>query len=237
MFNVIFEVRPRADQFDRYLELAQQLKPGLTATDGFIDNERFASLLRPGWVLSLSTWRDEKALVRWRTDAAHHRVQRLGRAQVFEDYRLQVGEVFADSAAGPGELPNQQRFDETEVGSAKALTATELLGSASAAQAWWQGAIDAAGALGACCAPSDAPIGVELYESIYTPGKVCALASWRSAAATQCWMPTAANGADVRLLRHRCLRVVRAYGLHDRREAPKFHAERPAAEPTPGTRG
>ena len=229
MFNVIFEVRPRAGEFDRYLELAQQLKPALTAVDGFIDNERFASLQRPGWVLSLSTWRDEKSLVRWRTDAQHHRVQALGRAQVFDDYRLQIGEVFADSDAGPGELPNQQRFDETEIGSAKALTVTELLGPAAAAQAWVQRASRAMGA-----AP-DTPIGIELYESIYTPCKVCALAAWRSAAAAQRWMP--AGEAGVRLLRHRGLRVVRAYGLHDRREAPQFHAERTSTAAAPAGSG
>ena len=233
MFNVIFEVHPRADQCERYLELAQQLKPGLTATDGFIDNERFTNLQRPGWVLSLSTWRDEKSLVRWRSDAAHHRVQALGRAQVFEDYRLQIGEVFADSDAGTGELRNQQRFDETEVGAAKALSVTELQASAPAAQAWMQGA---SGLVGEPGATSDAPIGVELYQSIYTPGKVCVLAAWRSAAAAQRWTP--GSDADVRLLRHRCLRVVRAYGLHDRREAPQFHAERGAAAAAmPGSGG
>jgi hypothetical protein len=32
--------------------------------DGFIDNIRYRSMTRPGFILSLSNWRDEKALVR-----------------------------------------------------------------------------------------------------------------------------------------------------------------------------
>ena len=99
MFNVMFEVRPRPERFDAYLKLAAHLKPLLEQSDGFVDNERFASHRRAGWILSLSSWRDEKALVRWRTDAEHHRVQERGRSEVFEDYRLRVGDVTFDCDA------------------------------------------------------------------------------------------------------------------------------------------
>ena len=142
MFNVIFEVHPHAANFEQYLALALHLKPILTATDGFLDNERFKSLKREGWVLSLSTWRDEKSSVRWRTEAEHHRVQELGRAQVFEDYRLQVGEIFADSASPSGPVPAQQRFDETLSSPAKAVTITEMQCTAAAAEAFMQQAFD-----------------------------------------------------------------------------------------------
>jgi heme-degrading monooxygenase HmoA len=73
MFSVIFEVRPRA--WNTYLDLAKTLRPELEQVDGFIDNIRYRSLTREGWLLSLSNWRDEKALVRWRTAAHHHAVQ------------------------------------------------------------------------------------------------------------------------------------------------------------------
>jgi heme-degrading monooxygenase HmoA len=116
MFDVSFEVHLHADKFEQYLELAQQLKPRLAEIEGFIDNERFASLTRPGWVLSLSSWRDEKSLVRWRSDREHHHVQVQGRARIFGDYKLQIGEVVRDSNVGIDELPHQHRFDETEIG-------------------------------------------------------------------------------------------------------------------------
>jgi heme-degrading monooxygenase HmoA len=67
MFSVIFEVHPKADQWDAYLNNAKMLRPELVQVDGFIDNIRYKSLTRDGWILSLSGWRDEKAVVRWRT--------------------------------------------------------------------------------------------------------------------------------------------------------------------------
>ena len=105
MFSVVFEVHPRKEAFDLYLALAKGLRPILQEIDGFIDNERFESLTRPGWILSHSTWRDEKAVVRWRTMAKHHETQQRGRDEVFEDYRLRVGEIVSDSAP-PGLHPS-----------------------------------------------------------------------------------------------------------------------------------
>ena len=64
MFAVIFEVQPKKEREDQYLALASRLKPELEAIDGFIDNERFESKRTEGDVLPLSTWRDEKAVVR-----------------------------------------------------------------------------------------------------------------------------------------------------------------------------
>ena len=64
MFSVVFEVQPHEGHFDGYLRYAQLLKPEIDRIDGFIDNERFASRRHPGRVLSHSTWRDEKALIR-----------------------------------------------------------------------------------------------------------------------------------------------------------------------------
>jgi hypothetical protein len=55
MFSVIFEVHPKKEQLDLYLALAKDLKPILQGIDGFIDNERFESARRPGWILSHST--------------------------------------------------------------------------------------------------------------------------------------------------------------------------------------
>ena len=123
MFAVIFEVNPRAEAWDAYLGHAATLRPELVAIDGFIANERYRSLVRPGWLVSLSIWRDEKALVRWRTHALHHEIQGKGRSSVFADYHLRVGEIVVDSDVA-GELP-QSRFDTTEVGGAKVVTITE----------------------------------------------------------------------------------------------------------------
>jgi heme-degrading monooxygenase HmoA len=126
MFAVIFEVRPKPERWNDYLELAKQLKPKLEAIDGFIDNERFGSKTTEGLVLSLSTWRDEKSVVRWRTQGEHHGVQRKGRSEVFQDYHLRVGEVTSDSAPPKGFVVVQEHFDDTAVGAAKVCTITEV---------------------------------------------------------------------------------------------------------------
>jgi heme-degrading monooxygenase HmoA len=123
MFAVIFEVNPRREAWDDYLGHAATLRPELLAIDGFIANERYASLGRPGWLVSLSIWRDEKALVRWRTHALHHDIQGKGRARVFADYHLRVGEIVADTDLEA--VPPRQRLDATEVGTAKAVSLTE----------------------------------------------------------------------------------------------------------------
>src|SRR5262249_14499955 len=93
MFSVIFEVHPKTEQWDTYLGTARLLKPEIERIDGFIDNVRYRSLTREGWVLSLSGWRDEKALVRWRTQAGHHMAQEKGRGEILADYHLRVGQV------------------------------------------------------------------------------------------------------------------------------------------------
>jgi heme-degrading monooxygenase HmoA len=72
MFSVIFEVNRKPGHIDDYLALAKHLKPFLERIDGFVDNERFESQLRQGWLLSHSTWRDEKSVIRWRNESEHH---------------------------------------------------------------------------------------------------------------------------------------------------------------------
>jgi heme-degrading monooxygenase HmoA len=126
VFAVIFEVQPKKEQFDEYLNLAKFLKPELEKIDGFIDNERFVSQRTEGRVLSLSTWRDEKAVIRWRTLGVHHEVQEKGRFEVFEDYHLRVGEITADTEVPKGQTLRDQRLDETETGEGKVATITEL---------------------------------------------------------------------------------------------------------------
>jgi heme-degrading monooxygenase HmoA len=224
MFSVMFEVHPRPGRFDDYLALAGRLKPLLERIDGFVDNERFESLARPGWLLSHSTWRDEKSVVRWRSQGEHHGVQQRGRSEIFQDYRLRVGEIVADTALPAGMQLREQRLDETETGTAKLATLTEV------ATAQAPGGADPL-ELSAADVGLDLShpqlAGCEIFRSIYRPGKFALLVGWKSAAAGAAWRPRAKDAGCE--LRHRAIRVVREYGMFDRREAPQFHA--PAARP------
>lgn len=96
MIVVIFEVRPRPEGKQRYLDIAAELRPHLDGIDGFISIERFESLSEPGKILSLSFWRDEAAIANWRTLEPHRAAQEQGRANIFSDYRLRIAEVARD---------------------------------------------------------------------------------------------------------------------------------------------
>jgi heme-degrading monooxygenase HmoA len=93
---VIFEVWPASGEKQHYLDLAAALRDDLEKIDGFISVERFESLTQKGKILSLSFWRDEDAVIRWRQHDQHHRAQLAGRAGVFADYRLRVAAVIRD---------------------------------------------------------------------------------------------------------------------------------------------
>ena len=96
MIAVLFEAWSAEHQESRYLDLAAALRPELDGIDGFVSIERFASLSEPGKLLSVSFWRDEAAVATWRNHASHRRVQAVGRAGVFRDYRLRIAGVIRD---------------------------------------------------------------------------------------------------------------------------------------------
>jgi heme-degrading monooxygenase HmoA len=220
MFAVVFEVHPAQGRKAEYLGLAKYLKPILETIDGFIDNERFESKRREGWVLSLSTWRDEKALVRWRSQGEHHKVQEQGRSGIFSDYRLRVCEVTADTHPPPGLQVIEQRFDTTRTGNAKALAITEVSPTSEASFAAHPGLLTSH--LG-FEARSEGLTDYDAFESITNPGKMLLLTSWKTAEDAARWTPSAFPG--VAELRHRCVRNVRDYGLFERREAAQYFPE------------
>jgi heme-degrading monooxygenase HmoA len=96
MIAVIFEVVPAAGRRQEYLDIAAQLRPELERLDGFISIERFASLSDENKLLSLSFWRDEEAVRRWRNLSSHREAQARGRSGVFAEYRLRVAGVIRD---------------------------------------------------------------------------------------------------------------------------------------------
>jgi len=117
---------------------------------------------------------------------------------VFRDYHLRVGEVVRDAGTA---LP-QMRFDETQVGAARAVTVVEM-------------PVDEV--------PPDAAglVDWDMFDGITDPSGRLLLLSWRDAAAMQAWMPRDGTGQGGT---RRCdVRVVRDYGMNERAEAPQFH--------------
>ena len=218
MFAVIFEVNPKQEQWEAYLGYAKLLRPELEQIDGFIDNERFSSLRRKGWLLSLSIWRDEKAVVRWRTRARHHEIQQKGRTEVFRDYHLRVGEIIADDRLPPGQVLREQRFDETAA-AAKLIVLSEAAPEGLPAE---PDAGTIAARLGGVDISNPGLGDWDVFESITQPGKFILLTSWRDGAAAE---GSLHGGPDIR---HRCVRVIRDYGMFDRAEAPQYYPPVPS---------
>lgn len=219
MFSVIFEVRPTPDQWDAYLGYAKMLRPELERIEGFIDNVRYRSLTRDGWLVSLSGWRDEKALVRWRTQAGHHEVQQKGRSDILLDYHLRVGQLTRDTRLPAGHALHEQRLDETETGAATTVTLID----ASRPAEWVENTAPQAVAKSLGLMPDAAGLaGWDVFDAVLTPGDILLLLSWRDQAAADAFEDSTILPQGARLRR---VRIVRDYGMFDRREAPQYYPE------------
>jgi heme-degrading monooxygenase HmoA len=225
VFAVLFEVRPYTEQWDAYLGYAKMLRPDLEAIYGFVDNIRYRSLTRPGWILSLSSWRNEKALVRWRTLVRHHNVQVKGRGEVLADYHLRVGQITTDTHVPGGNRLEEQRLDVTEVGEGTAVTLINPR------RQYQDGPIDESDAAALAQrfglhTDADGLTSWDIFDAVLDPGNPILVQSWsdsvRAAAS-----PTPGRGE----LRCRTIRIVRDYGMFDRRETPQYYPE--VTRPTP----
>jgi heme-degrading monooxygenase HmoA len=216
MFAVLFEVHPRPDRWDAYLGYARLLRPELERIDGFVENIRYRSLTRDGWLLSLSTWSDEKALVRWRTHARHHLVQEKGRSEVFLDYHLRVGQLTRDTKLPAGHALLEQRLDETQAGDG---TTVALIDAQRPVESLAKGsAEDVARGLGLDLAAAGL-VAWDVFDAVLTPGDVILLSTFRDQRDAQRFEDSSPLPEGVRLRR---VRVVRDYGMFDRREAPQY---------------
>jgi hypothetical protein len=68
---------------------------------------------------------------------------------------------------------------------------------------------------------SEGLVDYDVFSSIVTEGKLALLCAWRTAPVAKSWRPKTFEGVEA--LRHRVVRVVREYGMYDRREAPQYY--------------
>lgn len=110
MIAVIFEAFPAKEKWDRYLDIAAELRPELSKIEGFISIERFHSIADPEKVLSLSFWDNEECIMQWRNIELHRIAQAEGRKSIFEDYRIRVAHVVRDyTLADRGQAPEDSQ--------------------------------------------------------------------------------------------------------------------------------
>ena len=96
MIAVIFEFTAAEGRFADYKALAEGLGEEVRKFDGFISIERFQSISDAQRFVSLSFWRDEEAVRRWRNLQEHRAAQAKGRGGIFSGYRLRVCQVLRD---------------------------------------------------------------------------------------------------------------------------------------------
>ena len=96
MIAVIFEFTPVEGRFADYKALADGLADDVRNSDGFVSIERFESITSKGKFVSLSFWRDEEAVRKWRNLQKHREAQKKGRGGIFKSYRLRVAHVLRD---------------------------------------------------------------------------------------------------------------------------------------------
>jgi heme-degrading monooxygenase HmoA len=232
MFAVLFEVQPWAGLAETYLAEADSLKPELEDIQGFVDNIRYKSLQRDGWLLSVSSWRDEKSLVRWRTNASHHKAQEAGRGNnqdngrggILEDYHLRVAQVLEDTCLPQGQKLDEPRSDVTEVGEGPAITI--ITGMRPAEFEHTSNPTDCAQVLGLNYYEGNALVNWDIFESLQDPRALLLMLVWRDNTALEDFE----NHEEISLpeaYRVRHLRVIRDYGIDDRREAPTYYPEPP----------
>jgi heme-degrading monooxygenase HmoA len=219
VFSVLFEVYPKSDERDAYLSYAKMLRPELEQIEGFVDNIRYRSLTREGWILSLSNWRDEKSLIRWRRLESHHGVQ------ILLDYHLCVGQITRDTRLPIGLELREQRLDETEVGEGTAVTLIDTPGGYISETEPER----VAQTLG-LDSHTHPPLSWDVFDAVMTPGDLILLASWPDDAAAQTFEKQFALREELRLRR---VRIIRDYGMFDRREAPQYYPEIPCIESAP----
>jgi hypothetical protein len=156
--------------------------------------------------------------VRWSVEANHHKVVQAARERVIADYRMHIGEVDLGTRVPAGQTLLQRRLDATEAGIGKAITLLD----ANFGPDWVkQAGADAVAKLLGLDSGASGVISWGVFDAVTTPGDVIALVKWGDLATAEAFERNATLPGCVRL-RH--IRVVRDYGMFDRREAPHYFA-------------
>jgi quinol monooxygenase YgiN len=195
MFSALFEFQPRKDEWDVYFALAKMRRAELEQVPGFVDNTHYSSLTRDGWILSLSSWRDEDALLNFHTrmpegDPGKH---------ILPDFRLRTGEVTSDSAASGGQKVSERQDDGVSDGNYVTLIdAKQTLDWVSA-----NNPQEIAISLGFDLNSYGDCISWDVCESLANPGEILLVVTWKDAQSANDHATTqiVPDGARVRVVR------------------------------------
>ena len=96
-YAVVFtSVRTGTDE--GYTDTAEKMMALASEQDGFIGVESVRE--QSGLGITVSYWRDEASIHRWKEHAAHSRAQQFGRDKWYRSYRIRVVKVVREYGKG-----------------------------------------------------------------------------------------------------------------------------------------
>lgn len=104
-FAVVFTSLRGIDD-DGYAAMAAAMDELAARQDGYLGHESARS--GDGLGITVSYWRDEAAIARWREDAEHRLARRLGRERWYDRYAVRVARVERAYGAGTAEATSQK---------------------------------------------------------------------------------------------------------------------------------
>lgn len=218
MFSVLFEVQPDKEQWDSYLADAKMLRPELGQYPGFVDNIRYRSLARDGWILSLSGWRDEASVVGWHERIRRQEAEGRGPNPIL-DYRLRVGEVTSDTRV-PG-APKTAQHQPDGAGIAQGTSVTLIDAKQSPEWVAANNPQEIALYLGFDLYSYGDCISWDIFDSVASPGEILLAVTWKDAQSANGHAATQIVPDDARV---RVIRVVRDHSIFHDCAAPEHHS-------------
>jgi heme-degrading monooxygenase HmoA len=231
MFSVMIEVLPSEGQWDAYLANAKMLRPELEGAPGFLDNVRYRSLTRDGWIFSLSGWRDQASVAGWHARMRDEEGGERGWNGLLADYRLRAGEVTSDTRAGGAPETVEQRPGEAAAAGEGTSTYVTLIDAKQAPE--WMSAnnpYEIALYLGFDLYSYGDCISWDIFESLVSPGEIILAVTWSDAQSANDHAATQIVPDDARV---RVVRVVLDYALASGGEAQSDGAGEAGSEAVP----
>ena len=208
MLSAIFEARPSAGRWNAYLDKVRLLRPELDQVPGFTGISLYRSLARDGWMLSLAGFEDEQAMLRWRRLSERNEGSANDGGALLAERRLRAGPVAFDTGADEGGRIAGRDFEELGASGKSAVTLIDGL-------QWpdWvrsRNPEEIALYLGFDPYSYGDCISWDVLDSIFSPGAIILIASWKGLAPALDFARSAMVPDDART---RVVGGVREYGI------------------------
>jgi heme-degrading monooxygenase HmoA len=96
MILVLFEFIVNDNRDADYFIEVEKLQLELRNTEGFISVDRFKHYKINNYYASISTWKNEIAIKKWKNNSQHLKAQKIGKKYIFKSFRIRIANVYRD---------------------------------------------------------------------------------------------------------------------------------------------